>query len=141
MCDLGVRTGAYALENLKNWPRCKEYHLVDVWKHQDNYEDSINVANIQQEQNFNKTMRNVRNYLDKVHVCRNFSNLCALTYENEYFDWVYIDARHDRKGVLADLVDYWPKLKYGGIMSGHGKYVWWCGGSMGFFSYIFKSLL
>ena len=103
---VGVRTGAYALSNLKNWHSCQEYHLVDVWKQQENYEDSINVDQEQQEQNYNKTMHNMRNYLAKVHVCRN---------------WVYLDARHDRKGVLADLEDYWPKLKHGGIMSGHGE--------------------
>ena len=63
----------------------------------------------------------MRNYLAKVHVCRNYSHICAQKYPNEYFDWVYLDARHDRKGVLADLEDYWPKLKHGGIMSGHGE--------------------
>ena len=94
---------------------------MDVWKQQENYEDSINVDDAQQEVNFNKTMHNMRNYLKKVHVCRNFSSICATKYEAEYFDWVYIDARHDRKGVLADLESYWPKLRYGGIMSGHGR--------------------
>lgn len=30
-----------------------------------------------------------------------------------------MDARHDRLGVLSDLVDWWPKLRQGGIMAGH----------------------
>ena len=30
-----------------------------------------------------------------------------------------MDARHDFKGVAADLEAYWPKLKTGGIFAGH----------------------
>ena len=44
---------------------------------------------------------------------------CATRFPNSYFDFVYIDARHDYKGVLQDLTDWWPKLKPGGIFAGH----------------------
>eukprot|EP00758_Cryptobia_borreli_P017348 Tbor_TRINITY_DN6182_c4_g1::TRINITY_DN6182_c4_g1_i8::g.22014::m.22014 len=37
-----------------------------------------------------------------------------------YFDYIYVDARHDYKGVLDDISQWWPKLKKGGIMAGHG---------------------
>jgi len=37
----------------------------------------------------------------------------------QHFDFVYVDARHDYKGVYEDMVAYWPKLKKGGIMAGH----------------------
>eukprot|EP00758_Cryptobia_borreli_P017336 Tbor_TRINITY_DN6182_c4_g1::TRINITY_DN6182_c4_g1_i11::g.22020::m.22020 len=36
-----------------------------------------------------------------------------------YFDYIYVDARHDYKGVLDDISQWWPKLKKGGIMAGH----------------------
>lgn len=32
---------------------------------------------------------------------------------------MYVDARHDRKGVLADLEAWWPKVRPGGILAGH----------------------
>jgi len=37
----------------------------------------------------------------------------------DYFDFIYVDARHDFKGVTLDLELYWPKLKVGGIIAGH----------------------
>lgn len=34
-------------------------------------------------------------------------------------DFIFIDANHATKHVLADCLNYWPKLKPGGIFSGH----------------------
>ena len=34
-------------------------------------------------------------------------------------DFVYIDARHDYKGAMEDIKAWWPKLKKGGLLSGH----------------------
>ena len=34
-------------------------------------------------------------------------------------DFLYVDARHDYCGTLADLRDYFPKMKTGGIIAGH----------------------
>ena len=45
--------------------------------------------------------------------------MCATQYPDDFFDYVYVDARHDYKGVTQDLDAWWPKLKAGGIFSGH----------------------
>ena len=34
-------------------------------------------------------------------------------------DWVYLDADHSYAGCLADLIAWVPKVRYGGIVSGH----------------------
>lgn len=39
--------------------------------------------------------------------------------ENESLDFVYIDANHSISFVWQDIRGWWPKLKIGGIMSGH----------------------
>ena len=51
--------------------------------------------------------------------CQNFTTVCARNYPDQYFDFIYVDARHDRLGVLEDLAAWWPKLRPGGVIAGH----------------------
>ena len=40
-------------------------------------------------------------------------------FENDSLDCVYIDAGHDYRNVIADLRAWYPKVRSGGIFSGH----------------------
>jgi len=117
--ELGVQNGHYSEVMLKAWKNNKEYHLVDLWAPLDNYADVANVDQDEQNHRFLGTMERVSPWKGKVQVCRNFTTYCVTQYQDDYFDFVYVDARHDYKGVHVDLVDWWPKLKVGGIMAGH----------------------
>jgi hypothetical protein len=116
--ELGVQHGHYSRVILSKWPSCTKYHLVDLWAHQDNYKDYANVDQATQDRIYESAMTNLAEFEDKIHVCRNYTTSCVTQYDDEYFDFVYVDARHDFKGVWDDLVAYWPKLKKGGIMAG-----------------------
>ena len=43
----------------------------------------------------------------------------ARLYEDEYFDYVYLDGDHTFNGVWEDLVAWKDKVKKGGFLSGH----------------------
>ena len=43
----------------------------------------------------------------------------SFTYEDEYFDFVFIDADHKYESVKQDIDDWYPKVKVGGILAGH----------------------
>lgn len=45
--------------------------------------------------------------------------MCQPRFADGTFDFIYVDARHDRLGVLEDLQAWWPKLRRGGLMAGH----------------------
>merc|ERR1712061_735008 len=51
--------------------------------------------------------------------CKADSVSCAQQFLDGSLDFVYLDARHDRQGVLEDLSAYWPKLRAGGVIAGH----------------------
>lgn len=117
--ELGVQRGIYSKIVLDAWSSCEKYVLVDLWEHQHNYDDVANKDNAEQESIMKTALLNVAPFKDKVEVCRNFTTVCALNYPDNYFDFIYVDARHDFKGVLQDLHAWWPKLSPGGIMAGH----------------------
>jgi len=117
--ELGVQRAIYSKALLSAWPSNREYHLVDVWAKQDNYDDVANQEQSVQDKIYATAMENVKPWEGKIHVCRNFTTNCVQNYQDDYFDFVYVDARHDFKGVLQDMQLWWPKLKQGGIFAGH----------------------
>lgn len=117
--ELGVLHGAYARDTLQRWPSAVEYVLVDLWAPQDNYRDLANAAQDVQDKRMNEALANTEPWKEKIRVCRNFTTACATRYPDNYFDTLYIDARHDRLGVLEDLTAWWPKVKSDGLVCGH----------------------
>ena len=50
--------------------------------------------------------------------------MTAKAFPDSFFDWVYIDANHVAPYVAEDISAWWPKVKPGGVFSGHD----YCGG-------------
>ena len=117
--ELGVQAGHFAKAILSRWTSCRKYVLVDLWRQQQHYKDLANVDNERQEKLYRETLKNLERWSTKTEVCRNYTSICAAQYPDEYFDYVFLDARHDFKGVEQDLTNWWPKVKPNGIMAGH----------------------
>lgn len=120
--ELGVQTGRFAYTTLNNWHSVESYHLIDAWTQQPNYHDNA-IVNIDKHNGYFKEtqdrMARFRAAGVDIPICRNFTTVCVDAYPDNYFDYIYVDARHDFKGVYIDLTQWWPKLKDGGIFAGH----------------------
>ena len=55
-------------------------------------------------------------------MCKGSSADWAEKFEDGFFDYLYLDADHSKKSVLADLKYWYPKVKNGGIIAGHDVY-------------------
>lgn len=120
--ELGVQRGRFAKTILDRWSSAKVYVLVDLWAKQTNYLDLSNKENETHHLYKLETMKRVQHHSArgvKIVVCQDYTTNCAKRFKRNYFDFVYVDARHDYKGAKMDMETWWPLLKYGGIMAGH----------------------
>jgi len=120
VAEIGVQRGGFSTMVLTN-AAPKEYHLIDCWEHQAG--DKLGCMESQEQ--FDAMYDNVVDLFkdrDNVHIHRKYSSDAVTTFDDEYFDWVYIDADHTYEGISNDLKLWWPKVKTGGFLAGHDYY-------------------
>lgn len=98
--EIGVQNGYFTRTISKYWDH--GIYLVDRW---DRPEELKNCATI-----------NVKKH---IHFLVGDSVEMAKHTKDEGLDWVYIDAGHSYDEVKADFEAWFPKVRKGGIVSGH----------------------
>lgn len=127
--EIGVCQGAFAHGVLKIW-KCSQYVMVDPWRSQDKTIYKEKHDNVDFEQAYKACLELTKSFSNAV-TMRMLSERAAAKFPNDHFDWVYIDGNHCYEAVMQDLNCWWPKLKAGGVFSGHDFYTdthWphWC---------------
>jgi hypothetical protein len=118
--ELGVKEGKFTAHMLERFPRL---HMVavDLWQakppsDQPGFETYAEWNFDQIEAEF---CDRIASFRDRVTVCRCDTVRAAGLYDDGAFDFVFIDAEHTHRGVAADIAAWLPKVKAGGILSGH----------------------
>lgn len=117
ICEVGVRVA----DNFKSMltPNVEKAVAVDIWR------DTGNSAQndwLSPQSELDNQYRHVfRMYFNnpKVKIIREFSAKAAEFFDDETFDFVYIDADHSYEGCLEDIKAWYPKVKSGGVIGGH----------------------
>jgi predicted O-methyltransferase YrrM len=110
--EIGVGTGMFSLAFLKEW-QGKKHYCVDTW-----YDLQTGETQNQGDARYEQALRDL--LMDtRISVIRKSSVEAAKDFDNEMFDFVYIDAAHDYEYVIADLKAWFHKVKIGGIIAGH----------------------
>ncbi len=115
--EVGVQEGLFSKYLLGNTKI--ELYLVDAWKHLENYKDIANVPDWRQEQILNVCKYNLSPYAGRYEIIRELSVDASKLFGNNFFDFIYLDAGHSYSDITNDLNAWYPKLKSGGLMSGH----------------------
>lgn len=122
--EIGVQRGIFSAEILAKWHKCQSYVLVDPWKHYaaskgEVYDDAANRGQKEQDALFESAKTLLNKWTDKTKFLRMGSEEAVLHFPDKYFDFIYLDGRHDYLSVQTELRLYWPKLKCGGIFAGN----------------------
>ena len=118
--EVGVAAGEYAAAVLPLWH--DRYVMVDRWCHVDGYDDVMNGPDEEHEIRYRQSMAVAAQHGERVSVLRMDSVAAAETFADKSLAWVYLDGDHSLDGVVRDLQAWWPKVKPGGILSGHDYY-------------------
>lgn len=116
--EIGVARGKFSKKILKRNQPTKLY-LIDSWECFDlGYLDGNMVDQKDHNDRYTKVY-NMFSHYDNVEIIRKRSTEALETFDNNYFDWVYIDADHSYEGCLLDLNLADKKVKPTGIICGH----------------------
>lgn len=116
--EIGVARAFYTKEIIEN-NQPQNLFLIDYWKNFDlGYRDSNMVTDEEHEKRYQSIVENFTNN-QTVSVIRDLSTSAASKFDNNFFDWVYIDADHSYDGCLQDLKAYDNKVKSNGYICGH----------------------
>jgi predicted O-methyltransferase YrrM len=99
--EVGVRDGRTTFHLLDNCECIERYYAIDS-------DTSLFYTNTVKEK-----------YGDRLIPIRGYSHDVASQIPNNSVDLVFIDANHSYEFVKNDIVDYKPKIKTGGLLSGH----------------------
>jgi hypothetical protein len=111
--EIGVDKGEFS-EKL-----CKvglELYAIDPWRYDSDYVDRHNQETL--DSFYETTKRKLSSYPGSK-IIRKTSMEAVADFANESLDFVYIDANHQLKYIIEDLVEWSKKVRPGGIVSGH----------------------
>ena len=115
--EIGVRQGVNA-ERILDLLNIKQLVLVDAWKEYIDVRTGLVVGDPLYYQHCYEIVKNKFSNNPKVRIIKDHSVNAAKMFDNEYFDFVYIDAEHSYEAALEDLEAWYPKLKKFGVMCG-----------------------
>jgi hypothetical protein len=103
---MGKRGQIFAIDH---WRGSKEHHDPSFEPVLQNNSDGL----------YELFLQNISPARSLITIIRKDSIAASKTFENESLDAIFIDASHEYKEVLQDLIAWYPKIKKNGIFCGH----------------------
>lgn len=114
------KSTAYLAVEIVNSGKKILFDAVDTWK---GSSEHINDPYVRTDKLYALFQANISPVSHVVNPVREESTAAAKLYEDESIDIVFIDASHEYDHIKNDIAAWYPKVKSGGIISGH-DYGW-----------------
>jgi hypothetical protein len=122
------QSAAYMAVEICNSNKNIKFDCVDTWlgsaEHIDPSHPAYHQAATTPDGLYNLFLENVAPVKKYITPIRKSSIEAANLYSNNSLDFVFIDASHDYENVKNDILAWYPKVKPGGIFSGHDYPAW-----------------
>jgi len=123
-CEVGVYEGITTNRMLDMLPNIKRYYTVDTWDIYTLYDGTQfkkpkNPTRKSWHNSITNFFENTKNNQHRIVSLRMPSTEAINHIEDESLDWVFIDANHQYEYIKENLEIWIPKVKQGGLVSGH----------------------
>lgn len=120
--EVGVWKGQFTYNILNLLPNIKTYYCIDSWKMYDEYKSSLKgeaFLKADYDTIFRTYKNKVKKFKNKITTMRMMSTEALSKIPDRSLDFVFIDANHSYEYAKEDITVWSPKVKYGGLISGH----------------------
>jgi hypothetical protein len=116
---LGKSTIFMAVE-IANSGKKIQFDTIDWWRGSPNEGWSVEGSKYKKEDvAYRIFLDNIRTCKDYINVKRGSSFDIVKEYKDSSLDFVFIDSDHSYDCVKSEIINWWPKVKQGGILAGH----------------------
>lgn len=119
-----LEIGSYMGESTAMFASSKifsEIHCIEPFEGKEEFNDKHNYTWDKVKEEFNINTR----FFNNITLHQDYSYNVVNSFEDGYFDFIYIDAAHDYKNVKRDIELCYPKLNDYGIIAGHDYHEKW----------------
>lgn len=116
-CEIGVCHGFTTEYFLKNVPTIEKIYAIDHYPSFVDW-DGTRLTEERQEETKRRCAERLSIY-GGVELIYDTSTNFVSNLEDESLDFLFIDGDHSYESTLADIQNYWPKVKKGGLFAGH----------------------
>lgn len=120
VAEIGVDRGEFSSSILMN-NKPNELYLIDPWRKFEPFSDypTGNIEDLPLDDNRFFHVCNMFKNINTVTIFRGTSKDAVKQFPEQYFDWVFIDGDHTKKGVLNDLNLYSTRVRNDGFIICH----------------------
>ena len=112
--EVGVERGRYSKKLCELIPGLKLY-CIDAWQTYDGYRDHVGQERL--DEFYLETKKRLAPF--NCQLVKDFSVKAARRFADGSLDFVFIDAAHEYESASEDIEAWAPKVRRGGIVSGH----------------------
>jgi hypothetical protein len=118
--EVGVARGEFSEYLLQN-SNLDILYSVDSWSVDAKLTEAYRTRrlNKQVDENYLESKRALSRFGSRSVIIKDISKNAVKTFEDESLDFVYLDASHRFVGIATDLINWWEKLRWGGLFAGH----------------------
>jgi hypothetical protein len=126
LAEVGVYKGEFAERILRDCPDIRHYHMIDPWRKLADWNKPANKSDSEFKEIYEEAVRRTAFASDKIEIHRDRTLDCHKRIDNCSLDFLYIDGDHTLKGITADLLLMFEKVKVGGVLGGDdfSKTIW-----------------